>query len=88
MDTIIQQTYVAPAKIDLHKLDDEPSSHRSTITATEQLAEQTAQTIEDIRKCRAWCFDLAVFFPASLSSTDDVFFQHLNVLFQLKPFHP
>ena len=53
MDTIIQQTYVAPAKLDLHTLDDQPSAQRSTITATEQLVEQTAQTFEDIRKCRA-----------------------------------
>lgn len=53
MDTIVQQTYVSPAKLDLNKLDEdtiEASSKQPTSTATEQLAEQTAQLLDDIRK--------------------------------------
>jgi hypothetical protein len=49
MDTIVQQTYVSPAKLDFNKLD-EDLQQRQTITATEQLAEQTAQMVDDIRK--------------------------------------
>jgi len=48
MDTIIRQTYVSPAKLDLNKFDEDIQQH--TITATEQLAEQTAQILDDIRK--------------------------------------
>ena len=52
MDTIVQQTYVSPAKLDLNKLneDTEASSKQPASTATEQLAEQTAQLLDDIRK--------------------------------------
>ena len=63
MDTIVRQTYVIPAKIDLSKLDDD-SAHQeqmasptrqaaaaaTTTTATEHLAERTAQMLDDIRK--------------------------------------
>jgi hypothetical protein len=48
MDTFIRQTYVSPAKLDLNKFDED--SQQRTITATEQLAEQTAQILDDIRK--------------------------------------
>lgn len=63
MDTIVQQTFVSPAKVDLHRLDEEtpqtpvpaqvpaPSTIQSTtLTTTEQLAEQTAHTLDEIRK--------------------------------------
>ena len=50
MDTIVQQTYVSPAKLDLNKLDEDMSQAQPTVTATEQLAEQTAQLLDDIRK--------------------------------------
>ncbi len=49
MDTIVQQTFVSPAKLDLKKLD-ENSQQQQTITATEPLAAQTAQLVDDIRK--------------------------------------
>ena len=59
MDTIIRQTYVSPAKIDLSKLDDDsarqqrptsPPLQAAATTATEHLAEHTAQMLDDIRK--------------------------------------
>jgi len=49
MDKIVQQTFVSPAKIDFHKLDEDIHKQK-TITATEQLVEQTIQTLDDIRK--------------------------------------
>lgn len=49
MDTIVQQTYVSPAKVDFNKLDEEYHQEQ-TLTATEQLAEQTAQILDDLRK--------------------------------------
>jgi hypothetical protein len=49
MDTIVQQTFVSPAKLDLKKLD-EHSQQQQTVTATEQLAAQTAQMVDDICK--------------------------------------
>ncbi len=49
MDKIVQQTFVSPAKIDFHKLDEDLHKQK-TITATEQLVEQTIQTLDDIRK--------------------------------------
>jgi len=49
MDTIVQQTFVSPAKFDFHKLD-EDIHQQQTITTTEQLVEQTIQTLDDIRK--------------------------------------
>jgi hypothetical protein len=51
MDTIVQQTFVSPSKLDLKKLDEDVQPQpQQTITATEQLAEQTAHTFDDIRK--------------------------------------
>lgn len=57
MDTIVQKTFVSPAKIDFTKLDEDAQQKQpqpQTITATEQLAEQlaeqTAQMVDDIRK--------------------------------------
>jgi hypothetical protein len=54
MDTIVQQTFVSPAKLDFKKLEEDTrqpqQSQQQPITATEQLAEQTAQLLEDIRK--------------------------------------
>ena len=66
MDTIVRQTYVSPAKIDFSKLDDDSTHQQRTAspplqaaaaaaattatTATEHLAEQTAQMLDDIRK--------------------------------------
>ncbi|CAF1056744.1 unnamed protein product [Adineta ricciae] len=53
MDTIVQQTYVSPAKLDLNKLDEDVLQAQTTVTATEQLAEQTAQLLDDIPPTRA-----------------------------------
>ncbi len=50
MDTIVQQTFVSPAKLDLKKLDEHSQQQQQTVTATEQLAAQTAQLVDDIRK--------------------------------------
>jgi hypothetical protein len=52
MDKIVQQTFVSPAKIDFHKLDEDLHKQK-TITATEQLVEQTIQTLDDIPPTRA-----------------------------------
>jgi len=48
MDSIVQQTFVSPAKLDLSKLDEDlhQQQQQQTITATEQ----TAHTFDDIRK--------------------------------------
>jgi hypothetical protein len=46
MDTIVQQTFVSPTKRNFNE-DIQP---QKPITTTEQLAEQTAQTFDDIRK--------------------------------------
>jgi hypothetical protein len=51
MDSIVQQTFVSPAKLDFNKLDEDlHQQQQQTITATEHLAEQTAHTLDDIRK--------------------------------------
>ena len=53
MDTIVQETYVSPAKLDFTKLDEDTvvsSQQQPVSTATEQLAEQTAQLLDDLRK--------------------------------------
>lgn len=50
MDTIVQHTVVAPARVELPPSDADVSPTQPTLTATEQLAEQTAQILDDIRK--------------------------------------
>jgi hypothetical protein len=60
MDTIVRQTFVSPVKLDMKKLDEDiqppsqppppPPPSQQTVTTTEQLAEQTAQILDDIRK--------------------------------------
>ncbi|UJR30690.1 hypothetical protein I4U23_018211 [Adineta vaga] len=48
MDTIVQETYVSPAKLDVNQFNEDLSQTQHITTATEQLAEQTAQLLDDI----------------------------------------
>jgi hypothetical protein len=50
MNTNVQQTYVSPAKLNMKKFDEDIQLPQQTLTTTEQLAEQTAQMLDDLRK--------------------------------------
>lgn len=71
MDTIVQQTFVSPAKLD----EDLSHAQHTTATATEQLAEQTTHLLDDIRKYRR-----TLLACETHSSRLAVFFQHRHVL--------
>jgi hypothetical protein len=79
MDTIIQQKFVTPPKLDLNKLNDEPTHQEPhVITPTEHLAEQTSQILDDIRKLKKTTIPLFFFLQLKFS------FQHIRVLFHHK----
>ncbi|CAF0908547.1 unnamed protein product, partial [Didymodactylos carnosus] len=50
METIIQDTYISPAKLDFNKLNEEQQQTIDKTPAVSQLAEGARQTIDDIRE--------------------------------------